>query len=98
VFDPAALFEWTYRGAAAPMHPRYLAELAQMRRATPSTLAGGLLSPPGATVGDRVRLRGRGKYADLVGQVEARGRTRFRVRTELGLVSAPFALVERLQP
>jgi hypothetical protein len=45
-------------------------------------------------VGDLVRLRGRGKYADLVGSIEARGRTRFRVRTELGLVSAPFALVE----
>jgi hypothetical protein len=45
-------------------------------------------------VGDRVRLRGSGRYRDLVGRIESRGRTRYTVRTDLGLVTAPFALVE----
>jgi len=53
-------------------------------------------APP--RVGDRVRLGGSGKYRGLVGRVERRGRTRFTVRTQLGLVTAPFALVERLPP
>jgi len=111
VFDPGAVFVWTHRGAPAPMHPDYAAELSRLlgssrvsgeqvaqathptgrsQPAQPAARAGAA----GPGVGDLVRLRGRGKYADLIGSIEARGRTRFRVRTKLGLVSAPFALVE----
>jgi predicted SprT family Zn-dependent metalloprotease len=106
VFDPDAVFVWTRRGVPAPMHPDYEAELSRLRAgARPAghqgVGVGGV--PRGAAavqprVGERVRLRGRGKYGGLVGSIEARGRTRFRVRTEKGLVSAPFALVEPLQP
>ena len=47
-------------------------------------------------VGARVRLSGRGRYAGLVGIVVKRARTRYHVRTQLGLVTAPFALVTAL--
>jgi predicted SprT family Zn-dependent metalloprotease len=51
-------------------------------------------APRSPAVGDRVRLRGGGRYGGLLGVVEGRGRTRFRVRTESGLVTAPFAMVD----
>src|SRR4051812_5544704 len=51
--------------------------------------------PPALPVGARVRLAGRGKYAGLTGTIEKRGRTRYHVRTRLGVVAAPFELVER---
>jgi predicted SprT family Zn-dependent metalloprotease len=104
-FDPGAVFVWTYRGRPAPMHPNYDAELSRLRNRSASGAGG---SPSGSgdigagpvlpapRVGDRVRLRGSGKYRDLVGRIESRGRTRYTVRTELGLVTAPFALVERV--
>ena len=115
VFDAGAVFVWTHRGVPAPMHPAYAAELSrligsarvprtQLAQATaqrrPAEPAEPLARGAEPRVGDLVRLRGRGKYADLFGRIEARGRTRFRVRTELGLVSAPFGLVEpvRLGP
>jgi predicted SprT family Zn-dependent metalloprotease len=93
VFDPDAVFVWTHRGRPAQMHPNYVAELARLRSKGSSGPVEG--SPaPAPRLGDRVRLRGSGKYRDLVGRVESRGRTRYTVRTELGLVTAPFALVE----
>ena len=79
------------------MPATYQSELADMRSAseraaiTPTrrapTLAGDL--PPGT----RVVLGGRGKYAGLAGCIEKRGRTRYRVRTRIGIVTAPFGLV-----
>lgn len=46
-------------------------------------------------VGTQVTLGGRGRYAGLVGTIEKRARTRYHVRTPVGLVTAPFALVSR---
>ncbi|NHC44479.1 SprT-like domain-containing protein [Motilibacter aurantiacus] len=60
--------------------------------ATPRPTAPG---PAALPVGAAVRLGGRGKYAGLRGTIEKRGRTRYHVRTRLGLVAAPFELVER---
>jgi predicted SprT family Zn-dependent metalloprotease len=106
VFDPSALPVWTYRGRPAQMHPDYMAELAGIlgRTAAPASPSGGTnssgslssgsLSLVSLRVGDRVRLMGGGRYGGLVGVVEKRGRTRYRVQTELGVLSAPFTLVE----
>jgi predicted SprT family Zn-dependent metalloprotease len=44
-------------------------------------------------VGSRVRLGGTGRYAGLTGEVVKRGRTRYHVQTEAGLLTVPFALV-----
>ena len=101
-FDPDAVFVWTHRGRPAPMHPNYDAELSRLRSRSGSASGrpgggasdGGSGAGPAPRVGDRVRVRGSGKYRDLVGRIESRGRTRYTVRTELGLVTAPFALVE----
>jgi predicted SprT family Zn-dependent metalloprotease len=46
------------------------------------------------SVGSRVRLTGRGKYAGSIGRVEKIGRSRYHVRTGELLLTAPFALAE----
>jgi predicted SprT family Zn-dependent metalloprotease len=115
VFDPSALFVWTYRGRPAQMHASYAAELAGIQGRTaepaspsvsPSSVSPSSVSPSSVSlssvspssvslrVGDRVRLTGGGKYGGLVGVVEKRGRTRYQVQTDLGVLSAPFTLVE----
>jgi predicted SprT family Zn-dependent metalloprotease len=108
VFDLDAVFVWTHHGRPAPMHPDYIAELAGLRALaeggpTVRRLYARLESlqrfekARQPTIGDRVRLRGDGKYGGLVGTIEARGRTRFKVRTDRGLFTAPFAIVDRLE-
>lgn len=70
---------------------------------TEGVAASAVATPPRPTaprpaplpVGTAVRLTGQGKYAGLAGTIEKRGRTRYHVRTRLGLVAAPFELVER---
>ncbi|NHC13712.1 SprT family zinc-dependent metalloprotease [Motilibacter sp. E257] len=110
-FDLAAVFRWTFRGQEVAMHPAYEAQLAfyRSRAARAPAPAEGVAASSVATpsrptapgpaplpVGAAVRLRGRGKYAGLTGTVEKRGRTRYHVRTRVGLVAAPFELVERV--
>ena len=89
-FDPAALYTWTHQGLPAPMHPRYEAELARIRapRAEPS--------PVRLEVGDRVRLTGEGRYAGLAGTIVRRGRSRYHVQTQAGMLSAAFTTVQPL--
>lgn len=67
--------------------PSTLADAARARHAE------GLPSPEHLPVGTQVRLAVRGKYADVVGTIEKRGRTRYHVRTGLGLLTVPFAAV-----
>jgi hypothetical protein len=55
--------------------------------------AAGLPTPDQLPVGATVRLAVQGKYADVVGVIEKRGRTRFHVRTQAGLLTVPFAAV-----
>ena len=98
VFDPAALFAWTHHGVPAPMHPRYVAELARIRgrgSAPPAPRRPAPTEPVARLrVGDRVRLRDGGRYGGLVGTIVKRGRTRYHVQTHAGLLGVPFPLVE----
>ena len=90
-FDTSALFTWLYRGRPAPMHPSYLAELARLEQRAPGPAAE---APVVLRVGERVRLRGGGRYGGLVGTIVKRGRSRYQVETAAGVLGAPFALVE----
>jgi hypothetical protein len=101
-FDAGAVLEWRRDGQPVAMGERYEAELAAVRERSvlgaPDLAAGGPHGSAAAArgllpVGALVRLSGRGRLAGLVGQVERTARTRYHVRTPLGLVTAPFALV-----
>jgi hypothetical protein len=87
------------------MHPDYVAELARVQghAAEPAArqtggrqtnTSGGAASSSALRVGDRVQLTGGGKYGGLVGTIEKRGRSRYQVRTSLGVLSVPFTMVE----
>jgi predicted SprT family Zn-dependent metalloprotease len=93
-FDTSAIYTWSHHGFPAPMDPRYQAELARIRtgRTTPSA------APVPLRIGERVRLTGTGRYADLPGTVVKRGRTRYQVQTRAGLLSVAFSAVQRLPP
>jgi predicted SprT family Zn-dependent metalloprotease len=93
-FDAAAVYTWTHRGRPAPMDPRFEAELARIRTGRTE------VAPPPVPlqVGERVRLTGRGKYAELRGTVVKRGRTRYQVKTSAGLLSVAFTAVQRIPP
>ncbi|MEV0900987.1 SprT-like domain-containing protein [Actinoplanes sp. NPDC049802] len=98
-FDASALYEWTYRGNPAPMHPNYVAELARIRNRTTKPAAEPVpASAADATsrlrAGDRVLVKGGGRYGGLTGTLVKRGRTRFHVQTDVGVLGVPFAMVE----
>jgi predicted SprT family Zn-dependent metalloprotease len=88
-FDRSALFAWTHHGVPAPMHPRYQAELARID-------SGQVVAekPVPLAIGERIRLRGVGKYSGLVGTIVKRGRTRYQVQTPAGLLNVPFLMAE----
>ncbi|AEV83673.1 hypothetical protein ACWT_2768 [Actinoplanes sp. SE50] len=87
-FNRSALFAWTYRGHPVPLHPDYVAELVRLHGAAPVALA----------VGDRVRLRGGGKYGGVLGTIVKQGRSRYQIQTPRGLLNASFSMVERIPP
>lgn len=91
-FDVTALITWTHRDGPAPMHPRYEAELARIRAGETAPAP----APVRQHVGDRVRLTVAGKYGGLVGTVVKRGRSRYQVQTQAGLLSVPFTTVQPL--
>ena len=84
-FSVDHLFEWTYRGRPAAMHPNYLAELAAMR-------SGRRIRK--AAVGSRVRVTLPGEYHGVVGRVVKVGRTSYHVRTRAGMLRVVFAGAE----
>jgi len=89
-FNLAARYTWTRSGRPAPMHPRYESELARLlQQPAPQAAAP-------VRVGERVRLTGAGKYHGLTGTVLKRGRSRYQVRTAVGVLSAPFTAVQPL--
>lgn len=101
-FSPCALYEWRRHGQVVPMHGNYVAELKRIR-ARAGDQGPQIPTQPSAQsvsarlpVGTQVRLGGGGRYGDLVGTIEKRGRTRYHVRTAEGVLTAPFALVERI--
>ncbi len=53
----------------------------------------GFLAPP-LPVGARVRVTGDGQYAGLVGTVLSRGRSRYKVNTQRGVLQVPPRLLE----
>lgn len=103
-FDPRHLVSWRYRGQVVAMPAGYVAELSRLRAAGPA-LAGAARSVEAASapvsaaaagrlpVGSRVVLLGRGRFTGLHGEIVKRGRTRYHVQTDVGLVAAPFPLV-----
>lgn len=84
-FSAAHVFEWTYRGHPAPMHPNYSAELEALT-------SGQRLVRFGA--GSRVRITAPGAYEGRVGTVLKRGRTRYHVRLAEGILTVVFSAVE----
>ena len=104
-FDVAHLLLWRLHGRRMHLSVAYLAELAigtaggreepTAARAADVAAIVPRGSPPQAwfALGTRVVLGGGGKYTGLSGRIEKRGRTRYHVRTPIGMVTAPFALV-----
>lgn len=87
--DPARVLDWTFRGQRVPMHPNYTAELDALLLGLPQ-LAPGRLRP-----GAVVRIAAPGQFDGTVGRIVTRGRTRYRVRVPDGVLSVPFAWVEK---
>jgi predicted SprT family Zn-dependent metalloprotease len=80
------VFDWTYRGRPAPMHPNYLAELDAIRAGRRVRLA---------PVGGRVRVTLPGEYDGVVGRVVKIGRTSYHVRVPgTGTLRVVFAGAE----
>lgn len=100
-FSVGHLFEWQFHGSRVAMGPAYerSVELSRQRQETEQALrafrgpAAPRVLPPGAVV----VLAGTGRYAGVSGRIVKRGRTRYHVRTSLGLVTAPFAIVIPLE-
>jgi predicted SprT family Zn-dependent metalloprotease len=84
-FSVEHLFEWTYRGRPASMHPNYQAELEAI-------LAGRRLRL--LPVGARVRVTLAGEYHGVEGRVVKVGRTSYHVRVPGGLLRVVFAGAE----
>jgi hypothetical protein len=87
--ERARVLDWTYLGQRVPMHPNYVAELDALLLGLPQLLPGRLR--PGAVV----RVAAPGQFDGVVGKIVQRGRTRYRVRVPDGVLSVPFAWVER---
>jgi predicted SprT family Zn-dependent metalloprotease len=86
-FSVDHLFEWTYHGRPARMHPNYEAELAALRSGARLTVQ---------PVGTRVRVVAEGEFEGRVGKVLKHGRTSYHVRLPEGVLRVPFALAERV--
>ena len=83
------MLDWTVGGRRVAMHPNYVAELEALLLGAPH-LAPGRLGP-----GAVVRISAPGEFDGLVGKIVKRGRTRYKVHVSQGLLSVPFAWVER---
>ena len=79
------VYEWSYRGRPAVMHPNYLAELAALHEGRRLHIL---------PIGSRVRITLPGEYLGTVGRVVKRGRTSYHVRVQGGLLRVAFAGVE----
>ena len=85
VFSPEHVFEWTYRGRPAQMHPNYAAELDSLRSGRRMRLA---------SVGSKVKITAAGDFQGRVGRVLKVGRTSYHVRLPEGVLRVVFAAVE----
>lgn len=82
-FDLHHLLTWTHHGQPGVMHVNYLAELDALRSGITPALA--------LPLGTPVRITVPGRYAGLPGVIVRRGRTRFHVRCQAGVLEVPFA-------
>jgi len=89
-FDLAHLLTWTHHGRTVPMSAAYETQLRRIR-ARPAAGAPVVLSP-----GERARVLAQGRYHGTVGTLVKRGRTRYHLRIPEGILTVPFALVERV--
>ena len=85
VFTPEHVFEWTYRGRPALMHPNYVAELEALRSGRRIRVA---------QVGSRVRITSSGEFEGRVGRVVRIGRTSYHVELAEGVLRVVFAGAE----
>jgi predicted SprT family Zn-dependent metalloprotease len=85
VFSPEHVFEWTFRGRPAVMHPNYVAELESLRSGR------GLRRVP---VGGKVRVTAPGEFHGREGRVLKVGRTSYHVRLAEGVLRVVFAAAE----
>lgn len=98
-FSVDHLMTWTYQGRRAPMHPRYLAELEQLRatatrpRATHPSVEWVGAGAPTLMLGDLACITAPGKYHGVEGIVEGLGRTRHQVRVADGILAVPVDLL-----
>ncbi len=88
VFSPEHVFEWTYRGRPAPMHPNYVAELQALRSGRRVRVA---------PVGSRVRITLVGEFQGRTGTVVRIGRTSYHVRLAEGVLRVVFSGAERVR-
>ena len=84
-FSVDHVYEWSYRGRTAVMHPNYLAELAALHEGRRLRVL---------PVGSRVRITLPGEHHGRVGLVVKRGRTSYHVRVPGELLRVAFAGVE----
>ncbi len=101
-FSLEHLMSWTYRGRRTSMHPRYLAELEQLRStATPARVPGitavwPRAGAPTLVLGDLAQITAPGRYHGVRGVVEGLGRTRHQVRVADGILAVPVDLLIRV--
>jgi predicted SprT family Zn-dependent metalloprotease len=84
-FSVDHVFEWTYRGRPASMHPNYQAELAALLSGQPVRRL---------PVGARVRVVARGEFHGVEGRVVKVGRTSYHVKVRGGVLRVVFAGAE----
>ncbi|WP_224769444.1 SprT-like domain-containing protein [Nocardioides ochotonae] len=87
-FSVESLYEWTFRGRPATMHPNYVRQLENLRAGRTTTLL---------PVGAHVRLVVPGIHNGSVGVVVKRGRTSYHVQLENARLRVLFAGVELVE-
>jgi predicted SprT family Zn-dependent metalloprotease len=105
-FSVEHLMTWTYKGRRAPMHPRYVTELEQLRATAARTAARPAVATgapwqdttrlPTLMLGDLACITAPGRYHGVQGVVEGLGRTRHQVRVADGILAVPVELLERV--
>jgi predicted SprT family Zn-dependent metalloprotease len=87
-FSPQHLYEWTYHGRPAQMHPNYEAELRDIRQGTRRVAV---------RVGEQARVTAPGAFHGRVGTVLKRGRTSYHLQLPEGVLRVVFAAVEPVE-
>ncbi len=84
-FSSEHVFQWTFQGRPASMHPNYVAELRRLELGR---------SPAVVRIGDRGRITAPGAFHGRIGTVVKRGRTSYHLDLPEGRLRVLFAAVE----